>query len=501
VNRTLNHDFQETMVDIYSTGGAHRRKRGGLRRKAIALVAAGAVLVCAIGAGIYFYMEKQRQSSLLNGGTFYEGISVAAVDLGGKTMAEAKAALKQKEPSLREPCSIAVTCSGKSWKVTEDDLDFHFDTDKVLNEAYAYARTGAEKERLSMIEALKKSPKNYPLSSTVTYETLEKKLAKIASEITVKPVDATVVSFDPATASFRYQDGKNGVSVDTAAFYKQVESLASGAKTGTVEVPVKSVPFGVSEAHLRSHMQKLGTFQTVSTNTADGNHNMKLAAAAVNGAVVKPGAEFSFNGTTGNTNLPENGYRKAVAISGGKKVMEYGGGVCQVSTTVYGAAIRSNMEITSRANHMWQSSYAPIGLDATVSYPSLDFKFKNPTDYPVYILAGMSGTKVTVTFYGYHSADYDTIEATSKQTGTVAQPADEYVVDQSLAKGEKKLDRKGNPGKRAEAARIFYKNGKAVRTESLPSSYYRAVATVYKVGPGTETGKAASGSSSSGAAA
>jgi uncharacterized protein YabE (DUF348 family) len=75
------------------------------------------------------------------------------------------------------------------------------------------------------------------------------------------------------------------------------------------------------------------------------------------------------------------------------------------------------------------------------------------------------------------------------------------VVDQSLAKGEKKLDRKGNPGKRAEAARIFYKNGKAVRTESLPSSYYRAVATVYKVGPGTETGKAASGSSSSGAAA
>ena len=171
MNRTLNHDFQETMVDIYSTGGAHRRKRGGLRRKAIALVAAGAVLVCAIGAGIYFYMEKQRQSSLLNGGTFYEGISVAAVDLGGKTMAEAKAALKQKEPSLREPCSIAVTCSGKSWKVTEDDLDFHFDTDKVLNEAYAYARTGDEKKRLSQIEGLKKSPKNYPLSSTVTYET------------------------------------------------------------------------------------------------------------------------------------------------------------------------------------------------------------------------------------------------------------------------------------------------------------------------------------------
>ena len=98
----------------------------------------------------------------------------------------------------------------------------------------------------------------------------------------------------------------------------------------------------------------------------------------------------------------------------------------------------------------------------------------------------MAGTKVTVTLYGYQSPDYDAIEVVSQQTGTVAQPADQFVVDPSLKKGEKVLDRKGNAGIRASAKRIFYLNGKAVKTEALPSSYYRAIANIYKVGPGTE---------------
>ena len=157
------------------------------------------------------------------------------------------------------------------------------------------------------------------------------------------------------------------------------------------------------------------------------------------------------------------------------------------------------MEITSRANHMWQSSYVPLGLDATVSYPYLDFQFKNPTEYPVYIVAGMTGTKVTVTLYGYQPPDYDNIEVVSQQTGTVAQPEDQFVVDSSLKKGEKVLDRKGNAGIRASAKRIFYLNGKVVKTEALPSSYYRAIANIYKVGPGTE-GTASSTPASSAAA-
>ena len=241
-------------------------------------------------------------------------------------------------------------------------------------------------------------------------------------------------------------------------------------------------------------MQEIGAYETVSTNTADGNHNMQLGMDAINGVILEPGETFSFNNTTGDTTTGALGYRKAVAISGGKKVMEYGGGICQVSTTLYGAALRANMEIVERSNHMWPSTYCPIGLDATVSYNQLDFKFRNPTDYPVYIVAKMTGVNLKVTLYGYQSPDYDTVEIKSWQTGTIPQIADKYEVDQSLKKDEVKLLMKGNPGRTASAQRIFSKNGKVVKTEDLPSSKYRPVATIYNVGPGTDTSQIVNGS-------
>ena len=113
----------------------------------------------------------------------------------------------------------------------------------------------------------------------------------------------------------------------------------------------------------------------------------------------------------------------------------------------------------------------------------------------------MTGTKVTATIYGYQSPDYDKIEVTSQKTATVPQPEDQYVTDKALKKGEKVLDRKGNPGTRATAKRIFYLNGKVVKTEALPNSYYRAIATVYKVGPDTNVPTVSSSSPESSAPA
>ena len=172
--------------------------------------------------------------------------------------------------------------------------------------------------------------------------------------------------------------------------------------------------------------------------------------------------------------MEDLGYKKAGAIVGGKLIDEYGGGICQASTTIYGAAVRSNMKILSRYNHAWPSTYCPIGQDAAVSYGSLDLRFQNTSEYPIYIVAGMSGTKLTVTFYGYQDPSYDEIRVTSQQTGTIAQPADVYQVDKSLKKDEIVKDRSGRVGKRASAQRVYYKNGHVVKRENLPSSYYRS---------------------------
>ena len=463
------------------------------RKKKIILIACIAAVIVAAVAGFFIFQyfsnaEQQRQTQekqeMLSADTFYPGIVVNGVDLGGKTMSQAKTALKDAEKSIRDSYQITIKYKEKTWTMTEDDLEFSYDTDKVLKEAFQYARTGEEDERYQKILALQETPKTYSISCKLDESSVTAYLDNICKEINVEPVDATVASFDPTSKTFQYEDGKNGLAVKTEEFYAAVNKLVKGAKKGTVEVPTEEVKFDVTAAQLNSHMQQLGTYTTYSYNTADGNYNMALALAATNGTVLQPGEVFSFNGTTGDTTTSANGYRKAGAISGGKMIQSYGGGICQAATTIYGAALRSNMEIVERYNHLWPSSYTPIGLDATVDYPYLDLKFRNNSKYPVYILAGMSGNALTVTFYGYQSPDYDEIRLSSWQTETVPQPADQLVTDNSLAPGQKVLDREGNAGRRAVAQRLFYKNGVLVKTEDLFSSYYQPVATIYKVGPG-----------------
>jgi vancomycin resistance protein YoaR len=332
---------------------------------------------------------------------------------------------------------------------------------------------------------LKQNPKNYEITNTMNYDGLDAKLKDMVKGIAYDPVEPTVVSFNAQTGEFEFSDGKSGLAVDENLLYTKVTEVINGAKTGTVQVPTKPVPYQKSVADIKSHLQKLGTFSTVSTNNANGTHNMKRALASVNGTCIPAGGTFSFNKVVGNSNQA-NGYLEAGAILNGKLIKAYGGGICQASTTIYGAALRSNMTIVQRSNHTIQSTYCPIGQDAAVSYPDLDFKFMNPTEYPVYIITGGTGKTLTATFYGYQSPDYDNIQITSVKTESIPAPTTpKFTVDNTLAKGVVRLDSKARIGSRATAQRVFYKNGVVVKTENLPASYYHPLPAFYSIGPGT----------------
>lgn len=481
--------------DISSSGNKRR----------IVIAAVSAVVVVGLAVGVFFgvqaYQESQERQqheeevqNVVEDETFYDGIIVQGVDLGGMTMAQARQALEPVEESLRGTYSVTVARGEQSWVITEADLDFTYNTEEVLQEAYQYGREGTDEERYTTVQALKEQPKEWEITVTMDDSGIGTKMQEIADSIDTDPVNATVASFDASTETFQFNEGVPGVKTDVEALTQLVQSALENGGTGVVEVPVEEVPYEVSAADLQGVMKKLGTYSTVSTNTADGNHNMKLAMESINGVVVGPGETFSYNDATGDTTTSANGYRLATAFSNGRRVQEYGGGICQVSSTLYGAALRSNMQIIERSNHMMPVGYCPLGQDATVSYGSLDFKFKNPTDYPVYIVGDMTGTRLTVTLYGYQSPSYDTIEVSSWQTGTLSQPEDTYEVNNSLAKNEIKLIMQGRNGQTAAAERTFYKDGKAVKTESLPSSRYRALATIYEVGPGTDTSQIVNGS-------
>lgn len=488
------------MIDI-SSGAPKPRKK-----KYVAAIAITAVILLGAGGALFGkqlykeYQHQQQVASVIDVDTFYSGIRVAGVDLGGKTMEQAKAAVEAAEPNLRPPYDIRLTYGGQSWQITEKDLKFQFNTDSVLKEAYSYARSGDREERYQQILALGKSPKDFQLESTLDDDSLKAKLKEITGTINRAPVDATVASFNAATGQFSYADGKDGIAVDEDALYSDVMKIAGGSGSGSVAVNAKTVPFNKTIAEVSSHLQKLGTYSTTSTNNAAGTHNMKLALSKINGTCVPAHGTFSFHRVVGNSNRA-NGFLEAGAILNGRLVKAYGGGICQASTTIYGAALRSNMKITQRSNHTIQSTYCPIGQDAAVSYPELDFKFQNPTDYPIYIVTGIKGKVMTATFYGYQSPDYDRIEITSQKTESIPAPTTpKYTVDNTLAKGQIRLDSKARVGARATAQRLFYKNGVIVRTEQLPSSYYKAQPAYYSIGPGTSVnGIVSSGGPSSAA--
>lgn len=138
----------------------------------------------------------------------------------------------------------------------------------------------------------------------------------------------------------------------------------------------------------RSSSKLLGAYVTgMFTSTDNRISNVKKAAKRINGEVIGPNETFSFNETVGNSNLPEDGWKKAGVFIGGKLVDDYGGGICQVSSTLFNAAEEAGMVMVERHAHSRDISYVPKGRDATVAYGALDFKFANPYDYPVKIKA------------------------------------------------------------------------------------------------------------------
>ena len=434
----------------------------------------------------------QQESQKETEEVYASGTTIGGVSVAGMTQEEAKKAV-EKEESLQVPhASVTVTYNKESMTITSEEAGVQADIAGAFEKAKASL---VKEEPSSAMESSGTSSQkasqstkgvDYPVEVSFDEEAVQKKVDTFADAIDRDPEDATIKAFDSATGTFTYTDGKKGLKVDREKLVKQVLAALEEDKETKLEAPVEEIPFEKSESDVAGHIQKLGTFSTYSTNTAAGNHNMSLALSSINGSVVQPGETFSFNTATGDTTNGSLGYQQAGAIVGGKSTQQYGGGICQASTTLYGAVARSGLEIVTRYNHTWPSTYVDIGQDATVDYPALDFVFRNNTEYPIYISAGMSGTQLTVTLYGYKPDTWDKISVYSQQTGTIAQPSTEYVYDSSLKAGTFELYRQGNAGRTATASRVYYKNGQVVKTESLPSSTYRALSTIYHYGPGVD---------------
>lgn len=227
--------------------------------------------------------------------------------------------------------------------------------------------------------------------------------------------------------------------------------------------------------------QVLGTFST--TYNMDNKNrvtNLELASEKINGTIILPGEIFSYNKIVGERTIAK-GYKEAAVYSGGKVVDGIGGGICQLSSTLYNAVIYANLEITARSNHRFLTSYVTAGRDATVSWGTIDFCFKNTRSYPIKIVSSVKNGVVTTEIRGIkEEKEYEVV---IENTVTEVIPYTiNYIKDKTMNQGEEEIKQYGANGAKSVTYKIVKQNGIIVSKTLLSSDTYSALERIVKIG-------------------
>ena len=487
--RPANAPQRRTAPRSQGAGVRHKKNRNPKWASALLVVCAMAL----IGVGyvgiteVNNYMDYQAKCRELEQDTFYDGITLEGESLSGLTMLDAIAKYQKQLSNVASATSITITARGKTYTLDSSSVQMSTNLQSTLSLAYSTGRTGSFDERYAQLQQLKSEGLDFSLNRGWNEDTLRSKISQIAADVYVKGQDADVESFDPDTGKFTFTSEVTGYELDSDDLYAQItQAVANGNVNANIEAKIIEVAPEHTVEYMKEHFGRISYAQTKTTSNSDRNRNIQLATAEFNGMRVEPGETVSFNKTTGER-TEAKGYRAAGAYSGGVLVQEPGGGVCQVSTTLYNAAVKADLEIIERSPHSRVSDYVPIGLDAAVNWPGQDFKFKNTSDYPIFIVAEFSDQKLTFKIYGKQLDDGVYIKLESEKTETIAAPEgvkDKY--DPTILAGSEPKVEKARDGARAISYKVYYdKNDNEIKREVLDKSTYPASQAIRRIGTGT----------------
>lgn len=486
--RPANAPQRRTAPRSQGAGVRHKKNRNPKWASALLVVCAMAL----IGVGyvgvteVNNYMDYQAKCRELEQDTFYDGITLEGESLSGLTMLDAIAKYQKQLSNVASATSITITARGKTYTLDSSSVQMSTNLQSTLSLAYSTGRTGSFDERYAQLQQLKSEGLDFSLNRGWNEDTLRSKISQIAADVYVKGQDADVESFDPDTGKFTFTSEVTGYELDSDDLYAQItQAVANGNVNANIEAKIIEVAPEHTVEYMKEHFGRISYARTKTTSNSDRNRNIQLATAEFNGMRVEPGETVSFNKTTGER-TEAKGYRAAGAYSGGVLVQEPGGGVCQVSTTLYNAAVKADLEIIERSPHSRVSDYVSIGLDAAVNWPSQDFKFKNTSDYPIFIVAEFADQKLTFKIYGKQLDDGMYIKLESEKTETIAAPEGvKEKNDPTLPLGTTKPEA-ARDGARAISYKVYYdKNDNEIKREVLDKSTYPASQAILRIGTGT----------------
>lgn len=516
------------------------KKNTGNNVKLIIIILISALLTLLIVGSTVFAVQLSK----LNYDKIYEGVSVGSTDVSNMTLEEAENAIEQAH-DIGTSRQIRLFCDDAETSFSLDEINISVNAKQSAQNAFAVGRDGKWHDRLKQLSKIKKNGLTTDVVLSYSDEILNAKIDEIANivdsperELTVElkgnelvitrgkkgmrilketakklidkaiiddsisevelkteeviPPELTVdyltkeICTEPQDASYKIEnqrltiiDEKMGVKIDT----KKASTIIKETPGDVVRIPAEITSPDITAENIKNTLFP-DMLATYSTNFSSGNvprsHNIALACDFISETVLAPGDVFSYNDTVG-PRTAERGFREAGVYVGNKVEQGLGGGICQVSTTLFNAVVMADLNIVYRTNHSMPVSYAPPGRDATVSYGSIDFKFSNNTNAPIKLIASANNGVNIVTVYGTKKNPGRTVEITSECTGSWA-PKTKEIEDPTLPEGTTKVDVSGSNGSSYVAYKITKENGNIIKKEQLTKSTYSATDRVVRVG-------------------
>ena len=468
------------------------------KRSSNSKVVIAAVVVVAAVAGFlgYHHIQKEKIQNLLSAEGIYQGVTIDGADVAGLSEAEALLMLQDKykteidgqvltlyyEATEEEEAAATeetAEVEEMKWEIPFAEIGAGYDVEGAVKAAYETGRAGTEEENFKVGKELLKGTIDIEVPYTYDDALMDAKLAEIAEEFDREAEDSTVTR---KNGKFIITEEKDGLKMDKKKTIEAVTAVMDTRMSGEALIVAEVTKAEVTAEDNEHVTDLIGTYYTT-FNNSDRNRNTNLAVGCnyINGTILAPGEVFSANIELGSQTAA-GGYKMAGVYNNGKVEQGMAGGVCQVTTTLYNAALMAELEIVERHPHSMTVGYVPLGRDAAVAGNYKDLKFRNNTEYPIMIEAYASGGKLVMNIFGHevHNAgrkvSFDTV-----YEATIPKPAEKVKKDPERLEGEREVTSKGRTGCKVSVYKTVTDGGKTSRNW-FSSSSYRAVADEVTVG-------------------
>ena len=399
------------------------------------------------------------------------GVFIDGVDISGMTEAEAENALNQHVQQLMQR-TLVVDVNGEEVSTTLDELGYEYDAGDAIAQANRIGKEDSMFGNYASIKRVEKEHVVYPLKASYS-DKLVKKFVK--NKCGKKCTSATNAKIKMKDGKLVYKQERDGVKIDVDATINTIkDALARQEDENMVRIAatVKIQHPTVDKELAERCKDKLGSFTTeFNAGNVSRSKNVANAARLINGTVIYPGETFSVHDAI-SPMTEKNGYYAAPSYSNGQVVDSIGGGVCQVSTTLYNAVLRAELEIVERSPHSMVVTYVQPSMDAAIAGDYKDFKFRNNTDVPIYLDGGTSSGTVYFHVYGEETRSSErTVTFESEVTETIEPGADKVTYDSSKPESYVEVTQEAHTGYKAVLWKKVTENGETEKIQVNSSTY------------------------------